>query len=82
MGTPTRKPSDDHSAILPTLIAESASVRVTRSVEADGYTLPEDTRGTVVAVYGRGAAYAVKITDFPGGPDVVTLRAEQIEPAH
>ncbi|HME22117.1 MAG TPA: hypothetical protein VKI44_12400 [Acetobacteraceae bacterium] len=82
MDTPTRKPSDEHGAILPALIAELASVRVTRSVEADGYTLPEDTRGTVVAVYDRGAAYAVEIADLPGGPEVVTLRADQIEPAH
>jgi hypothetical protein len=55
---------------------------VTRSVPADGYSIPRDTPGTVVAVFDRGAAYAVEIADLPGGPEVVTLRADRIEPMH
>lgn len=51
-------------------------------VEAEGYSIPKDARGTVVAVHDRGAAYAVELADLPGGPEVVTLRADQIERSH
>ena len=63
-------------------IAEHEVVRVTRTVQADSYNIPKDTPGTVVAVYGHGVAYAVEIADLPGGPEVVTLRADQIERMH
>ena len=54
-------------------------MRVTRDVESKGYSVPMDARGTVVAVYQQGAAYAVEIADPPGGTEVVTLRADQVE---
>ena len=57
-------------------------MRATRSVAAEGYRIPKDTSGTVVAVYDGGAAYAVEIADLPGGSEVVTLRADQIERMH
>jgi len=57
-------------------------VRLTRSVEAEGYSIPQDAFGTVPAVYDRGAAFAVELADLPGGPEVVTLRADQIERTH
>jgi hypothetical protein len=57
-------------------------VRVRRSVEAECYSIPKDTSGTVVAVFGHGVAYAVEIADLPGGPEVVTLQSEQIERSH
>jgi hypothetical protein len=56
---------------------------MTRSVEAECYSIPKDTSGTVVtvvAVFGHGVAYAVEIADLvPGGPEVMTLQADQIE---
>jgi hypothetical protein len=82
MDTPSRNASGSRSAALAAPIAELEIVRVTRKVKADGYSLPKDTRGTVVAVYDRGAAYAVEIVGLPGGPEVVTLRADQIERTH
>jgi len=55
-------------------------VRVTRSVEAECYSILKDTSGTVVTVFGHGVAYAVEIADLlPGGPEVMTLQADQIE---
>jgi hypothetical protein len=60
-------------------IPELAIVRTRQDVEADGCRLPRHIQGTVVAVYGGGTAYAVEIAELPGGPEVVTLRAEQIE---
>jgi hypothetical protein len=48
-------------------------------VRVEGHRIPSNTQGTVVAVYGDGTAYAVEIAGLPGGPDVVTLRADQIE---
>jgi len=36
----------------------------------------------VVAVHDQGSAYTVEITDLPGGAEVVTLRADQIECTH
>lgn len=82
MDTSSRDTSGDHGAILSPPIAEFEAVRVTRNVEAEGYSIPKDTCGTVVAVYDRGAAYAVEIADLPGGPEVVKLRADQIERMH
>lgn len=73
---------DDHGTITFPPIAEFETVRVTRSVDTEGFLIPKDTSGTVVAVYDRGAAYAVEIADLPGGPEVVTLQAEQIERVH
>ena len=78
----SRKDAGTHSAILSPPIAAHEVVRVTRRVEADNYSIAKDTHGTVVAVYGRGTAYAVEIADLPGGPEVVTLRADQIERMH
>jgi hypothetical protein len=63
-------------------IEEFEVVRVTHDIESEGYSVPKDTCGTVVAVYDRGAAYAVEIADLPGGMEVVTLRADQIERTH
>ncbi len=63
------------------LIPEHDLVRVVRDVQAEGYDIPKDTTGTVVGIYGKGAAYAVEIANLPGGPEVVTLRADQVEPA-
>ncbi len=79
MDTTPRNAGHGHSAGLTTPIAELERVRVTRNVQTDGFSLAKNTRGTVVAVYDRGAAYAVEIADLPGGPEVVTLRADQIE---
>ena len=78
--------SRDHdgprSAALSRPIAMYKIVRLMRAVEADSYSIPKGTPGTVVEVYDRGAAYAVEISDLPGGPEVVTLRADQIERTH
>jgi type I restriction enzyme R subunit len=63
-------------------IPEHDLVRVTRDVRAEGFSIPKDTTGTVVGIYGKGAAYAVEIANLPGGPEVVTLRADQVERAH
>jgi hypothetical protein len=64
------------------IIAEFEPVRVVRHVLAEGYRISKDTTGTVVGVYDKGAAYAVEIANLPGGPEVVTLRADQLEPVH
>ena len=82
MDTSSRDTSGDYSAITAPPITELEVVRVTHDVHSDDYNVPKDTRGTVVAVYGLGAAYAVEIADLPGGPEVVTLRADQIERMH
>jgi Domain of unknown function (DUF4926) len=63
-------------------IAEYEPVRVVRDVLAEGYSISKNTTGTVVGIYDRSAAYAVEIADLPGGPEVVTLRADQLERAH
>jgi hypothetical protein len=57
-------------------------VRLVRDVSAEGYSIPKDTTGTVIGIYGEGAAYAVEFADLPGGAEVVTLQADQIERAH
>jgi hypothetical protein len=59
-------------------IAELEAVRVIRDVDTDGCRIRKNTFGTVVAVYGDGAAYAVELQKLPGSPEVVTLRADQI----
>jgi hypothetical protein len=82
MDTSSRNGSRDLGAISAPPIAEFEVVRLTRKVEAEGHRLPKNTRGTVIAVYDQGAAYAVEIADLPGGADVVTLRADQIERMH
>jgi hypothetical protein len=63
-------------------ITEFETVHVTLNVETEGYTIPKDAHGTVVAVYSRGATFAVEIAGLPGGPEVVTLQADQIERLH
>ncbi|MGH7100329.1 MAG: hypothetical protein ACREE4_22150, partial [Stellaceae bacterium] len=63
----------------PRAIHEHEPVRVTGDVDAEGYHIAKDTAGVVVGIYGDGAAYAVEIPELPGGPEVVTLKAGQIE---
>ena len=82
MDTSSHDTSGDHSTVMTQPIAEFEVVRVTRDIESEGYSVPKDTRGTVVAVYDLGAAYAVEIADLPGGTEVVTLRADQISRTH
>jgi hypothetical protein len=82
MDTPSRDLITDHGMIMVPPIAEFERVRVMLNVEIEGYTIPKDAHGTVVAVCSRGAAYAVEIADLPGGPEVVTLQADQIERLH
>jgi hypothetical protein len=82
MDTSARNPSGHQSPTLTPSIAEFEIVRVTHAVETEGYSIPKDTSGTVVAVHDHGAAYAVEIANLPGGPEVVTLRADQIERMH
>jgi hypothetical protein len=82
MGTSSRDTSGDYNAITAPPIAEFEVVRVTRNVHSDGCDVPKDARGTVVAVYELGAAYAVESADLPGGTEIVTLRADQIERMH
>jgi hypothetical protein len=82
MDTSSRDPTGTHGTISAAPIAEFEEVRVMFNLQAEGYSIPKDARGTVVAVYDRGAAYAVELTDLPGGPEVVTLRSDQIERSH
>lgn len=82
MDTATRKGSGIRGATLSPPIAAYEIVRATRSIQAEGYRIPKHTPGTVVAVFNRGAAYAVEIADLPGGPEVVTLRPDQIQRTH
>jgi hypothetical protein len=82
MDTSSRNPTGNHGTILAPPIAEFERVRVMFDVEAEGYSRLKDTKGTVVGIYGKGAAYAVEIANLPGGPDVVTLRADQVKRAH
>lgn len=58
--------------------AEHACVRLVRDVEAEGYRLPKDTKGTVVSVYGGGKAYAVEFLGLEGGMAVVTIDAADL----
>jgi type III restriction enzyme len=58
--------------------AEHDRVRLCRSVESEGYRLSRGMAGTVVAVYGEGAAYAVEFADVGGEPAVVTIMADAL----
>ena len=79
MSTTSNRVLTEQSAAAAGRIPEFGIVRMRHAVRAEGYQIPPNTRGTVVAIYGDGAAYAVEIADLPGGPEVVTLRADQIE---
>jgi hypothetical protein len=79
MDTSSGQPTGHHGTILAPPIAEFETMRVIHTVEAGGYSIPKDTSGTIVAIHDRGMAYAVEIADLPGGPEVVTLCADQIE---
>lgn len=59
-------------------IAEHARVRLRRDVESEGYRLSRGMAGTVVAVYGEGAAYAVEFADVGGEFAVVTIMADAL----
>ena len=63
------------------LVPEHDLVRLIRDVQAERYGIPKDTTGTVVGIYGEAEAYAVEITNLSGGPEVVTLQADQVERA-
>jgi hypothetical protein len=82
MDTSSRGPTENHRTISAAPIAEFERVRVMFDVDTEGYSIPKDAIGTVVGIYGEGAAYAVEIANLPGGPEVVTLRADQVERAH
>ena len=58
--------------------AEFARVRLLRDLESDGYRLKRDMAGTVVAIYGGGAAYAVEFAELDGGMAVVTIKAADL----
>jgi type III restriction enzyme len=59
--------------------AEHQRVRLVRDVMAEGYQLRQDMGGTVVSVYGNGAAYAVEFADAGKGEfAVVTLDASTL----
>jgi type III restriction enzyme len=59
-------------------IAEHGRVRLCRDVDSEGYRLRRDTPGTVVAVYGDGAAYAVEFADVGDAIAVVTIMADAL----
>jgi hypothetical protein len=79
MSTTSRGTPNEHRAAAPGPIAEFGVVRTRHALQVEGHRIPSNTQGTVVAVYGDGTACAVEIADRPGGADVVTLRADQIE---
>ena len=54
-------------------------VRVLHDVETEGYWLRQGMVGTIVSVYGSGAAYAIEFVDLPGGMGVVTLRSRDVD---
>ena len=60
-------------------ILEFEHVRLTRDVQIEGYDIAKNMIGTVVEIYGKGAAYAVEIANLPGGSEVVTLQPDQLE---
>jgi type III restriction enzyme len=57
---------------------EHSRVRLCRDVESEGYRLRCGLTGTVVAIYGAGAAYAVEFADVADGIAVVTVRADAV----
>lgn len=59
--------------------AEHSRVSLCRDVDSEGYRLPRGMTGTVVAVYGDGAAYAVEFADAGGAPAVVTILADALD---
>lgn len=59
----------------PAVFAEHQRVRLCRDVESEGYQLRRDMAGTVVSVYGNGAAYAVEFANVNGEIAVVTMDA-------
>ena len=76
------KGSGTHGATLSAPIAAYEIVRVMRGVTTAGYCIPKGTSGTVVAAHDGGATYAVETADLPGGSEVVTSLADQIERMH
>jgi len=78
----SRPPKKRRAGNVSPIIPEHDLVRLIGDVQAEGFSIPKDTTGTVVGIYGKGAAYAVEIANLPGGPEVVTLRADQVERAH
>lgn len=61
-----------------TVFAEHQLVRVRAACEREGYRIKAGLRGTVVAVYGVGEAYAVEFPDLGGEPMVVTMLAADL----
>ncbi|RTL54401.1 MAG: DUF4926 domain-containing protein, partial [Rhodocyclaceae bacterium] len=59
----------------PPAFAEHQRVRLCRDLESEGYRLRRDMAGTVLSVYGDGAAYAVEFADVDGAIAVVTVAA-------
>lgn len=57
------------------LFAEHQRVRLSRDVDSEGYHLRRDSVGTVLSIYGNGAAYAVEFADVGGEIAVVTIAA-------
>ncbi len=82
MNSPPRNSAKSRADNGSPVISEHDLVRLIRDVQAEGHRIPKDTTGTVVGIYGKGAAYAVEIANLPGGPEVVTLLADQVERAH
>jgi len=67
------------SATLPAgIFSEHQRVRLRFDVESEGYRLCRDMAGTVLSVYGNGAAYAVEFSNLDGGPAVVTVEASAL----
>ncbi|MBI3148385.1 MAG: DEAD/DEAH box helicase family protein [Betaproteobacteria bacterium] len=61
--------------------AEHERVRLRGSVASEGYALSAGALGTILAVYGDGAAYAVEFGDLNGEIAVVTVAADALEAA-
>lgn len=59
-------------------IAEHRRVRLCRDVDSEGYHLRRDMLGTVVAIYGDDAAYAVEFADVGGEIAVVTIMPDAL----
>lgn len=62
----------------PKVIAEHRRVRLCRDVDSEGYRLRRGMVGTVLAIYGDGAAYAIEFDDVQGGIAVVTVTADAL----
>lgn len=59
----------------PTVFAEHQRVRLCRDIESEGYCLRNGMAGTVLSVYGNGAAFAVEFANVGGEIAVVTVDA-------